>query len=74
MLFNLDFAYDDILSYFFFFSLIINSYLLISAVTTQIFYPFAELVIPIGIPTEKAKEDIETHPVTIEINISKCSM
>ena len=37
----------------------------------QIFNSFEELVIPIGIPTKEAKEDMETHPVTIE---TKCSI
>ena len=40
----------------------------------QIFNSFEELVIPIGIPTKVAKEDMETHPVTIETKISKCSI
>ena len=33
----------------------------------KIFYPIAELVISIGIPTKKAKAEKETHPVTQEI-------
>ena len=59
---------------FFFFFLIIDLYILIPAVVTQIFNPIAELVIPIGIPTKEAKTEMETHPVTAEISISKCSM
>ena len=38
----------------------------------QIFNPTAELAIPTGIPIKEAKK-IETHPVTIETEISKCS-
>ena len=49
-------------------------YFLIPAVITQIFNPIAELVIPIGIPTEEAKTEMETHPVTVEIKISACSI
>ena len=59
---------------FFFFFLIIDLYFLIPAVVTQIFNPIAELVIPIGIPTKEVKTEMETHPVTAEISISKCSM
>ena len=33
-----------------------------------------ELVIPIGIPTIEAKIEMETHPVTVDIKISKCSI
>ena len=72
--FNLDFANDTILSCFFFFFLIIDLCLLIPVVITQIYNPIAELIIPIGIPTKKAKAEIEMHPVTVEINISKCSI
>ena len=64
MLFNLDFASDDILSCFFFFFLIIDLYFLIPAVITSIFNFIAELVIPIRIPTKEAKEEMETHAVT----------
>ena len=59
---------------FFFFFLIIDLYFLIPAVVTQIFNPIAELVIPIRIPTKEVKTEMETHPVTAEISISKCSM
>ena len=59
---------------FFFFFLIIDLYFLIPAVVTQIFNPIAELVIPIGIPTKEVKTEMETHAVTAEISISKCSM
>ena len=51
MLLNLDFT-NDILACFFFFFLIIYLYFLIPAVITQIFNPFTELVIPMGILTK----------------------
>ena len=66
MLFNLDFANNTIISRFFFFFLIIDLYFLISPVIAQIFNPTAELVIPIGIPSKKAKAEIEIHPVIVE--------
>ena len=77
-LFNSDFANYNIslCFFFFFFALIIDLYLywLIPAVITQLFNPIAELVIPIGIPTKEAKAEMEIHPVTVEIKISKCSI
>ena len=75
MLFNLDFANDTILSGFFFFSLIVNLYVLVSAVITQIFNPIADLLIPTGISTKEATEEMEIYLVTVEIKIiSKCSI
>ena len=56
MLFNLDFANNTILSWFFFFFLIIDLYLLdlylIPAAIAQIFNPIGELVTPIGMPSK----------------------
>ena len=72
MLFNLDFAIDNILSCSFFFYLTIDLYFWIAAFITQIFNPIADLVIPIGIPTEEATAKMEKYPVTVENNISKC--
>ena len=46
--------------------LIIDLYFLIHAVITQILNPIPELVIPIGIPTKKAKAEMEIHQVIIE--------
>ena len=46
---------------------------LIPAVIRQIFV-VAELVIPSEIPTKQAKAEIETHTVTAEAGISKCSV
>ena len=51
--------------------LIIDLYFLIPAVITQIFNPIKELAIPIGISTKEAKSEVETHPVIVEIAISK---
>ena len=70
MLFDVDFASNTLLSQFFFFFLNI----LIAAVIAQVFNPIAEPVIPIGIPTEEAKAEIETHPVIVEPKIRKCSI
>ena len=54
---------------FFLFFLIIGLYFLIPAVIANIYGLFSELVIPIGILTEKAKADIETYPVIVEAKI-----
>ena len=74
MLFNLDFDINTILSCFFFFLLVIDLHILIAAVIAQIFNQIADLVIPIGIPTEEAKAEMETHPVIVEAKIRRCSM
>ena len=70
LLFNLDFPNNTILSCFFFFFLIIDLYFLIPAAIAQIFYPFAELVIP----SKEAKAKIEIHPVIVEAKRRKCSI
>ena len=49
-------------------------YFLIPAVIIQVFNPIAELVIPIGIPTEEAKAEMETPPLIVEITISERSI
>ena len=54
--------------------LIIDLYFLIPAAVTQIFNPTAELVILRGIPAKEAKAEMETHPVIVEITISRCSI
>ena len=72
MLFDLDFANNTILSCFFF--LIIDSYFLIPAAISQIFNPIAELIFPIGIPSNEAKAEIEIHRVIVEAKIRKCSI
>ena len=56
-----------------FFFFIIDLNFLIPVVTTQTFYPIAELVIPIDLPAEEAKPEMETHPVVVEIKISERS-
>ena len=73
MLFNLDFVNNTILSCLFFF-FIMDLYFLIPAAVTQIFNPITELVIPIGIPAKKAKAEMEMHPVTVEIKMSRWSI
>ena len=67
MLFNLDFAYNTILSCFFFFFLMIDLNFLVPAVITQIFNPIGELITPTGIPTNEEKAEMKTHPVIVEI-------
>ena len=52
----------------------IDLYFLIPAVFAQIFNFVAELVIPIGLPIKEAKAEIETHSVTTEAKIRKCSI
>ena len=53
-----------------FFFLIIDFYFLIPRVIIQIFNTTAELTIPRGMSTKERKAKIETHPVTVEVNIS----
>ena len=73
MVFNLDFAKNTIVSCFFFLFLIIDLYFLILAVIIKIFYLIVEVIIPIGISTPEAKSEMEGHPLTVEIKISRCS-
>ena len=56
----------------FFFFLIIDLHILITAVSAYIFTPTAELASPREIPTKKTKAELETHLVTVEPKISKC--
>ena len=72
MAFNLTRPSNTILSHLLLF-FIIDLYFLISAVITQIFIVASELVIPIGMATNKANAEIETQPVTLEAKIRKCS-
>ena len=82
MLFNLDFAKNNILSCFFFFFLITDLHFLILALVTQIFNPIAEqlfntiaeLVIPIGILIKEAKAEIQKHKIIAESKMRKCSI
>ena len=50
----------------FFLFLIIDLYVLIPAVTAQIFNPIAEVVITIVISTNEAKAEMATHPLFVE--------
>ena len=63
MLLNLIFANNTFFCFFFIF-LIVDLYLLVSAVIAQNFDPIVELVIPIGIPSKEAKAEIEINVVT----------
>ena len=74
MVFNLDFANENVLPSFFLFFLIIDLYFLIPTVIKQIFNAIAELVIPIGIPTKEANAGMKIYLVNVEIDISKCSI
>ena len=74
MVFNLDFANENVLPSFFLFFLIIDLYFLIPTVIKQIFNAIAELVIPTGIPTKEANAGMKIHLVNVEIDISKCSI
>ena len=59
MVFNLDFANENVLPSFFLFFLIIDLYFLIPTVIKQIFNAIAELVIPIGILTKEGKVELQ---------------
>ena len=73
MLFNLDFANNTVLSYFFFSFLIIDLWFLIPAAIAQIFNQIKELQIPIGIPHKEPKAEIKIYPVIVEAKIRKYS-
>ena len=73
MLFNVLFANNTLLACFFFIFLVIGLYLLIPAVVAKVFNPTAALAMPLGIPTKEPEAEMETHPVTGEAKISKCS-
>ena len=47
---------------------------LIPAAITQVFYPIADLVIPIETPSKEAKSEMQLHPVIVEITISEWSI
>ena len=59
---------------FFHFLLIIDLYILVTEVSAGTFNPGVEVVFPIGIRTNKAKTEIEIHPVTEEAKIRKCTI
>ena len=52
--------------------LFIDLYFSIPAVIAQNFNPIAGLVIPKGVPSKKAKTEIEIHRVIAEAEIRKC--
>ena len=72
MVFNLVLGNSTILSRFFLFFLIIDLYFLIPVVNPQFFNPTAALAIAIRIPTNKAKEKTETHPLIAQTKIRNC--
>ena len=57
-----------------FFFLTVHLYYLIPAVISQNFISAAELAVPTGISTKEVIAEMETHPVTVEGKISKCSV
>ena len=63
ILFNINLANNTILSYLYFFYLIIDLYFLILAAIAHIFNRIAKLAVLIGIPSKEAKAEIEIYPV-----------
>ena len=72
MVFNLVLGKNTILSRFFLFFSIIDLYFLIPVVNPRIFNPTAALATAIRIPTNKAKEKTETHPLMAQTEIRNC--
>ena len=64
--FNLGSSINTILSWFFVFSVNISLCFLILAVIALVYNASAELAIPIGMPANTAKSEIETHLVITE--------
>ena len=64
--FNLAFLRNTFLSCIFLFFIIVDLYILILAVTAQIFNPTAELAIPTGTPTNEVNAKIEAQTLTVE--------
>ena len=69
MPFNLVFVDNTVVSDLFLFFFLIDLKHLIDGVIAQSFNPNAEVAILIGIPTKKAKSEIETHPVIASAKI-----
>ena len=65
---DINFARKTFLSWFIPAFWIVDLYFLIPAV---IVYFFNRTALPIGISTKEAKAEIESHPVTTEVKISK---
>ena len=74
MLFSLDFHNNTMLSWFFFFFLVIDVYFLIPAAIEQIFNPITELVITVKIPSKEVKADIDIQLVIVEAKVGKRSI
>ena len=74
MLFSLDFHNNTMLSWFFFFFLVIDVYFLIPAAIEQIFNPITELVITVRIPSKEVKADIDIQLVIVEAKVGKRSI
>ena len=74
MLFSLDFHNNTMLSWFFFFFLVIDVYFLIPAAIEQIFNPITELVITVRIPSKELKADIDIQLVIVEAKVGKRSI
>ena len=62
------------LSWFFFFFLVIDIYFLIPAAIEQIFNPITELVITVRIPSKEVKADIDIQLVIVEAKVGKRSI
>ena len=73
-LFDLDFANNTILSWFFFIFLINDLGFLIPAIIANKYNILVELVIPIRIPIKEVKAEIKRHAVIAEAKIRKCSI
>ena len=74
MLFSLDFHNNTMLSWFFFFFLVIDVNFLIPAAIEQIFNPITELVITVRIPSKEVKADIDIQLVIVEAKVGKRSI
>ena len=74
MLFSLDFHNNTMLSWFFFFFLVIDVYFLIPAAIEQIFNPITELVITVRIPSKEVKADIDIQLVIVEAKVGQRSI
>ena len=74
ILFNLDFATNNILLCFSFFFLIIDLYVWIPVTIAQIFDRIAELAIPIGRASKETDAQIEIHQVVAEANTGNSSI
>ena len=70
---NLSFPYNIFLLSFFVFFFIIDLYLLVLAVTAQMFVTITEHVIPTGRQKNETNAEIETQPGSCEDTISKFS-